>query len=257
MKLKTICKEIQKGVKKNASKILIGMSITGMVISVGCAITATPKAMILLEEKKKETGAEKLDAKTIVKTAAPAYIPTMVAMASSAACALGASSVNDKRNAAIAAAYTMSESARTLYQRKVVDMIGAEKEQQIRQQVAVEKMEKVPEKEVIHVLKEGGGKVGMVKCFDALSGRYFWGSQNLIDRAINEANKMLLSDFELSENELFDLLGMEHTRNGDILGWDTSSNLSIETFYASKLDPEGVPCLVLDFTTPPKSLRSW
>ena len=55
-------------------------------------------------------------------------------------------------------------------------------------------------------------------------------------------------------NDLFDYLGMEHNRNGDLLGWDTETTLEIETFYASKLDEDGMPCLVLDYATPPKWL---
>ena len=52
---------------RNASKILAGFAIGAGVMAVGFAIEATPKAMILLEEKKAELGVEKLDAKTIVK----------------------------------------------------------------------------------------------------------------------------------------------------------------------------------------------
>ena len=55
-------------------------------------------------------------------------------------------------------------------------------------------------------------------------------------------------------NDLFDYLGMEHNRNGDLLGWDTDTTMEVETFYASKLDEDGMPCLVLDYRTPPKWL---
>lgn len=37
--------------------------------------------MILLEEKRQELGVEKLEAKEIIKTAAPVYIPTAVSLA--------------------------------------------------------------------------------------------------------------------------------------------------------------------------------
>ena len=32
------------------------------------------------------------------------------------------------------------------------------------------------------------------------------------------------------------------------------STLTIETFYSSKLDEDGMPCMVLDYSTPPKWL---
>lgn len=34
----------------------------------------------------------------------------------------------------------------------------------------------------------------------------------------------------------------------------TDSTLTIETFYSSKLDEDGMPCMVLDYSTPPKWL---
>lgn len=77
MNLKTFGKKVGRGIKKNLPKILVCGSIAGMVTSVVFAVKATPKAMILLDEKKQELGTEKLDVKTIVKTAAPAYIPML------------------------------------------------------------------------------------------------------------------------------------------------------------------------------------
>lgn len=115
MNLKTFGKKVGKGIKKNLPKILVCGSIAGMVTSVVFAVKATPKAMILLDEKKQELGTEKLDVKTIVKTAAPAYIPTAISMVASAGCMIGAMNENDRRNAALAAAYSLSESALKQY----------------------------------------------------------------------------------------------------------------------------------------------
>lgn len=262
MNLKTLAKAAHKTASKNASKILGGLAITGGITAVYFAVTATPKAMILLEEKKKELGIEKLDAKTIVKTAGPVYIPTALSMGVSIGCIIGAINVNERRNAALAAACTLSETALKTYQDKVLETIGPEKEQEIRETIALEKMAKHPEPAVIPNAKginldasEAYGKV--VKCWESLSGRPFWSTQNAIEKAINGANKQLLSDSCLTENELFDYLGIEHNHNGDLLGWDTDNTLSIETFYSSKLDEDGMPCLVLDYRTPPKWLGGY
>lgn len=86
MNWKTLTKTAKRTLSRNGSKILLGFGIAGAFTAVGFAITATPKAMILLDEKKKELGVEKLDAKTIVKTAAPVYIPTAISMAVSTGC---------------------------------------------------------------------------------------------------------------------------------------------------------------------------
>lgn len=65
MNWKTLTKTAKRTLSRNGSKILLGFGIAGAFTAVGFAITATPKAMILLDEKKKELGVEKLDAKTI------------------------------------------------------------------------------------------------------------------------------------------------------------------------------------------------
>ena len=258
MNLKSLTKVVGRTLNKNASKILGGLAITGGITAVYFAVTATPKAMVLLDEKKKELGVEKLDAKSIVKTAAPVYIPTALSMALSVGCTIGVINVNERRNAALAAACTLSESALKSYQDKVIETVGKEKEQEIREAVSLEKMTKHPEPERIPVAK-GLSKDDIsydqtVKCWESLSGNYIFTTRNALEKAINGLNKQLLSDFRVTENDLFDYLGMEHNRNGDLLGWDTDNTLEIETFYASKLDDEGMPCLVLDYRTPPKWL---
>ena len=119
MNLKTFAKAVRRSAGKNASKILGGLAITGSITAVYFAVTATPKAMILLDEKKQELGVEKLDVKTIVKTAGPVYVPTALSMVLSAGCVIGAVHVDERRNAALAAACTLSESALKTYQDKV------------------------------------------------------------------------------------------------------------------------------------------
>lgn len=258
MNLKTITRTVGRTLNKNASKILLGFGIAGAFTAVAFAVEATPKAMILLEEKKKELDVEKLDVKTIVKTAAPVYIPTAVSLGLSTVCAVGALKVENKQNAALAAACSLSETALRTYQDKVLETIGPEKEQQIREAVALDKMAKSSEPTTIPVAK-GVKQTDIsydqrVKCWESLSGNYFYTTQNMIEKAINGVNKQLLSDFRVTENDLFDYLGIEHNHNGDLLGWDTDNTLGIETFYSSKLDEDGMPCLVLDYRTPPKWL---
>ena len=260
MNWKALAKTARRTLSRNSSKILLGLGIAGAFTAVGFAITATPKAMILLEEKKQELGVDKLDAKTIIKTAAPVYIPTAISMGVSTGCIIAASSVNDRRNAALAAAYTMSETALRSYQDKVVETVGPEKAKEIKEAVTLDKMAKCPEPKNPPVATPQKPDIGNdfynepVKCWESLSGTYFFTSKNMLEKAINGVNKQLLSDFRVTENDLFDYLGIDHNRNGDLLGWDTETTLEISTFYTSKLDEDGTPCLVLDYSTPPKWL---
>lgn len=261
MNLKTFAKAVRRSAGKNASKILGGLAITGSITAVYFAVTATPKAMILLDEKKRELGVEKLDVKTIVKTVGPVYVPTALSMVLSVGCVIGAVHVDERRNAALAAACTLSESALKTYQDKVLEAIGPEKEQEIRETIALEKMAKCPEPATIQPAKNLAttdvSYDQRVKCWESLTNTYFWTTKAMIEKAVNGVNKQLLSDFRVSENDLFDYLGIDHCVNGDLLGWDTDSGLNVDIFYASRLDEDGMPCLTLEYHTPPKWLGGY
>ena len=180
------------------------------------------------------------------KTAAPVYIPTAVSFGVSVACIIGASSVNARRNAALTAAYTLSESTLRTYRDKVLETVGEDKEREIRQAVAVEQQQKTPETQTVVV----NHAAGQLKCFDSLSGRYFTATKNQIDKAVNEFNRQLRDDMRISLNEWYDLIGLDQNKLGDMLGWDIDRGY-IETCYASRLDEEGMPCLVVNYVEPP------
>ncbi|MBD9004648.1 MAG: hypothetical protein EGR21_09570 [Faecalibacterium prausnitzii] len=246
MNIKTMAKSVWAGAKKHSPEILIGMGIAGAASSVIFAVKATPKAMILLEEKRQELGVEKLEAKEIIKTAAPVYIPTAVSFGVSVACIVGASSVNARRNAALTAAYTLSESTLRTYRDKVLETVGEDKEREIRQKAAIEQQQSTPEPQTLVVRSAAG----QLKCFDSLSGRYFVSTKNEIDKAVNEFNRQLRDDMRISLNDWYDLIGLDTNKLGDMLGWDIERGY-VETCYASRLDEDGLPCLVVNYVEPP------
>ena len=246
MNIKTMAKSVWAGAKKHSPEILIGMGIAGAASSVIFAVKATPKAMFLLEEKRQELGVEKLEAKEIIKTAAPVYIPTAVSFGVSVACIVGASSVNARRNAALTAAYTLSESTLRTYRDKVLETVGEDKEREIRQKAAIEQQQSTPEPQTLVV----SSAAGQLKCFDSLSGRYFVSTKNEIDKAVNEFNRQLRDDMRISLNDWYDLIGLDTNKLGNMLGWDIERGY-VETCYASRLDEDGLPCLVVNYVEPP------
>ena len=62
MKLKALASALWMGAKRHSPEILVGLGIAGAASSVIFAIKATPRAMILLDEKRQELGVEKLEA---------------------------------------------------------------------------------------------------------------------------------------------------------------------------------------------------
>lgn len=246
--LATIAKDIRKFASKRSPEILTGIGIAGMITTTILAVRATPKALELIEEKKEEESVDEFSSFEVVKVAWKPYIPAMVTCVASTACLIGASSVNTKRNAALATAYKLSETALSEYRDKVVETIGEKKERIVRDKVAEERVKKNPVSKN-EVIVTGNGKT---LCFDPISGRYFMCSIETIKRAENELNKQMLHDISgyVSLNEFYDELGLDHTSVGDDLGWNTDQLIDIN--FSSQLNDNGEPSVVLDYLVAPK-----
>ena len=246
--LATIAKDIRKFASKRSPEILTGIGIAGMITTTILAVRATPKALELIEEQKEEESVDELSSFEVVKIAWKPYIPAMVTCVVSTACLIGASSVNTKRNAALATAYKLSETALSEYREKVVETIGEKKERIVRDKVAEERVKKNPVSKN-EVIVTGNGKT---LCFDPISGRYFMCSIETIKRAENELNKQMLHDISgyVSLNEFYDELGLDHTSVGNDLGWNTNQLIDID--FSSQLNDNGEPSVVLDYLVAPK-----
>ena len=106
-----VVRNVRASMKKHSPEILTGTGIAGMIVTTVMAVKATPKALILLEEKKDEYETDTLTPIEVIKTTWTCYIPSALIGGVSILCLIGASSVNLRRNAALATAYTLSETA--------------------------------------------------------------------------------------------------------------------------------------------------
>lgn len=245
--LSALVKSVRTGMKRHTPEILTGVGIAGMVTTTVMAVRATPKALILIEEKKEEIDVDELTAMETVKTAYKCYIPAAITGAASVACLVGASSVNARRNAALAAAYTLSESTLKDYQEKVIETIGEKKEKSVRDAIAKDKMEKDPVTNR-EVLITGKGKT---LCYDAVSGRYFECDIDLIKKTEAKLNTRIRDEMYISLNDFYYEIGLTSVRLGDELGWNINDGY-IELDFSSQLAEDGRPCLVVDYLVAPR-----
>ena len=247
LNLSNIAKGVRTAMKKHSPEILTGIGIAGMITTSVLAVRATPKALILIEEKKDEEGIDKLTLVETVKVAWSCYIPAAVTGCISVFCLIGASSVNVRRNAALATAYTLSESALKEYQEKVIETIGEKKEQSVRDSIAKDRIERDPvtNKEVI--ITERGNTL----CYDVISGRYFKSDIDKLKKVENELNRRMRDEIYISLNEFYYEIGLNSTSIGDDLGWNIDHGY-IELSFSSQLADEGTPCLVIDYQVAPR-----
>ena len=246
IKFKPLIKTIRSGLAKHSPAILTALGITGMIGTTVLAVKATPKALDLIENKKEELDKDKLTVVETVKATWKCYAPAAVTCVTSAACLIGASSVHTKRNAALATAYKLSESALIEYRDKVVETIGEKKEQSVRDAIAKDHVEKNPvtNNEVIITDR------GYTLCYDELSGRYFYSDIEKIKKAANELNRQMLNDMYVSLNELYYELGLDGTKLGEQMGWNIDRGL-IDLKFSATVSADDRPCIVLDYRIPP------
>ncbi len=250
MNRKTIAVVIQNmrtAVKKHSPEILTGIGIAGMITTTVMAVRATPKALRLIDEKKEELETDELTPKETIQAAWPCYIPAAITGTVSIACLIGASSVNIRRRAALATAYSLSESALKEYQEKVVETIGKKKEESIRDAVAKDKIEKNPVSSREVIITEKGNTL----CYDAVSGRYFKSDIDKLKKAENELNRRMRDEMYISLNDFYYEIGLKGTSIGDEIGWNIDKGY-INLDFSSQLAEDGTPCLVIGYYVEPR-----
>ena len=259
-------KSIKASLTKHSPEILTGIGIAGMITTTILAVKATPKALKLIENKKEEINNRRLDKnldeggdlrdykeitklgfKDTVKTTWKCYIPAAVTATMSVTCLIGASSVNIRRNAVLATAYRLSETALTEYREKVIETIGEKKEEAIRDKINKDHIENNPVSSNSVIITEKGNTL----CYDHMSDRYFTSDIDKINKAVNEINNRILHEYYVSLNDLYSELGLHSPSLGETMGWNSDMGL-IKLNLSAQVTDDGRPCLVLDFNKAPK-----
>lgn len=255
-------KMAQHVITKYSPEILTGIGIAGMITTTVLAVKATPKALEKIEEEKKRVYDEldpldvpsqaipqdvKLKPMEVVKVSWKYYIPAVITGTASIACIIGASKVNYTRNAALATAYNLSQTALTEYKTKVIETIGEKKEQVVREKVAKEQLEKnpvIPSKEIIVT---SGDKQ---RFYEVMGNQRFSSTVTDIERIVNGLNRRMRDEMYISLNELYLELGLKPAPIGDIVGWNIDKGY-IELSFDSLIDTDGTACIVMDYLVRP------
>ena len=246
-KLTNFFKSTRRFLGKHSPEILTGFGVTGMIGTTILAVQATPKALILIDEKKKELNTDELTVKETVQAAWKPYIPAVALGVISVSCIIGASAVNAKRNAALATAYTISERTLLRYRDKVIDTIGEKKEKEIREKVAQDEVNNKPVSSSQVIITSKGNTL----CMDAISGRYFRSDLDKIRKIVHELNRQLTYNQYVSLAEFYNEIGLEPIKNSSRLGWNLSDGI-IELHFSTCLAENDEPCVVVDYNIAPR-----
>ena len=245
-------KNAGKVLKKHSPEILTGLGISGMILTTISAVKATPKALQLVDEKEIKDN-KRLTKREIVATTWKCYIPAALTGVCSAACLIGANSINVRRNAALAAAYAISVQDLADYKKKALEVVGEKKERAIRDEIAKDKL-KNDRVDTMPIISTGRGKV---PCYDYLTKRLFESDMETLRKAENNLNKRLREEDYITLNEFFSEIGLEETDQviGETLGWEIDHGY-IDLDFTSQL-VEGIPYLVLGHNNPPHYIKRY
>lgn len=250
MNISDLTKSLRRKVNDNGPEILMGIGIAGMFTSTMLAVKATPKVYEMI--KKENELRERIDCETeltkkeIVQMSWKSYLPSAISFGVSAACLIGANSVKTKRNALLASAYTISERALLEYKDKVIEVVGDEKEREIRDAVSRDRIKKDPVDEGAIIFTGSGD----VLCYEPVSGRYFKSDVNKIRKAENEMNHYIIQDMSYSFNMWCSDLGLPSNKVGNDIGWNVDDGM-VELYFSSQLTDDQEPCLVINYSVDP------
>lgn len=238
---------MKSGLTKHSPEILIGLGVAGLLGTTVLAVRETPKVLKLLENKKKELDVDKLSVKDTVKTVWKNYIPCAVLAVTSVACIVGASNISARRNAALAAAYAIGNKAFSDYKEEVINLLGEEKDKEIKERVADKLLKENPVTSREVIITDNNEHL----CYDEITGRYFKSSQNKIKEAQNVINDRLRDEMWVSLNDLYYELCLPNVRVGDDLGWNIDDGY-LDIILSSRIAEDGTPCLTLDYSIGPR-----
>ena len=246
VKIGNLIRNVRAGFTKRSPEILLGIGIASGITTTILAVKATPKAIRLIEQA--ETEKEKpLTTKETIKEVWKCYIPAAISGAASVACLIGGHSINAKRNAVLATAYKLSETALMEYKNVVMDDFGEEKAKELSEKVMQRRIDNDPVTNR-EVLITG---TGTQLCYDGISGRYFESDLNSIKAAVNKMNETMIHSMYASLNDFYYEIGLSNTELGDMLGWNLDDGL-LEIGYGSMIANDGRPCITLDYTIAPR-----
>jgi hypothetical protein len=238
-----VIKTLGRAIQKNSPAILTAMGVAGTISTAVLAVKGTPQALRIIEEKEHNDAGlyEKISNWEKVKATYPCYIPAASVAAVTITCIIAGNSISTKRNAAIMSLYSLTETGFREYQDKVIETIGAQKEQKVRDEVAQDRVRNNPvsEREVIII---GGGNV---LCYDSISGRYFMSDVETIRRSVNDINEIVLSNGYASQNDFYAAIGLPRAMVGEELGWTPDNMLNVE--FSAVLAEDGKPCMALNY----------
>lgn len=251
---KRLCKA-KASLSRSSPIILTGLGVAGVIGTAVMAVRATPKALKLVEEKKRKTGKDKLLAQELVLTTWKCYIPSALIGMTTITCIVGINVMSRKNQASLASAYAMLNESYKQYRNAAKSVYGEDADEKIHAEMAKDAYIATEDWGYQTYSMDMDSESERILCYDLFSQRYFTTTMAAVLNAQYHVNRNLQLRGYSSLNEYYAFLGIDGIDCGDEMGWDlTEIYESGETwldFDNRKTSLEdGMECVVLSMFTP-------
>lgn len=235
---------LKKFASQNSTQLLTGTAIAGVGATAYLAAKAGARASHHLEYKQSKTE-EPLSLEDKIRSTWRFFIPTFGSAGLTISAVIFAQRINERRAAALAGLYALSEKALLDHKDKVEELLGAEKAREVEHRVTQDRIDKTSGTSEVIIL---GTEETLV--YDAWSGRYFKSSENTIMQAQNSFNNSVLSDNFMTANEFYSTLGLDYIDAGNEVGW--TPDYMVDIHIGTHKTVDGKPCLSIEHRYPPR-----
>ena len=239
--------------KKHSPEILATVGTVGVVASAVMACKATTKISEILDDTNDQLNtireaanttelADQYSAEDAKKDTTIVYVqtgvkflklygPAVAVGVASLGCLLGSNRILRKRNVALAAAYTAVDKSFKAYRGRVVERFGEEMDRELRYNIKAKEVQEIVTDEngnemtvtsTIEVPEINHDNSEYARCFDETC--IGWTrdpeyNMMFVTQIQNWANDRLQSKGYLYLNEVYEMLGFQRTKAGQVVGW--------------------------------------
>lgn len=243
MNLSSLVRRTGKVLSSNSSPILAAFGVSGVLATAYLAARASFKASRIIQvEQHREDLAEKghpLDTKEKAKLVWKEYIPAAVSGTVTISCIIFGERIGARRTAAAYSLLTVSEKAFVEYKDKVVEQLGVNKEQKIRDEIAQDRVTMTSGQGIVIV------GTGNVLCYEVHTGRYFNSDMETLRKAQNTINAKIISEMEATLDDFYHLVKLDRTSYSSDIGWNSDKLMELE--FSTVLAKDGRPCLSFEY----------
>ncbi len=252
------------------STVLSCIGAVGVITTVVMAVKATPKALLLIDEEKRCRSKEHFDEDLNEWVGSPiskgeliglvwkCYIPATLVGLSTIACIFGAATLNKRNQASLVSAYALLNQSYQQYRNAAKTVYGEDADEKIKIETAK------------NVYVSAGGchiydpesESEEILFYDTFCQRYFTSTMSSVINAQYHINRNFALRGWSDINELYNFLGLEEHRGGDLIGWSADemmeSGLTPWVEFENRLVEmnDGLECYLISTLYEPTVLNS-